>query len=330
MAVHIFTVSEDNYSICVEKGLVALPEAKQGQLHDNVVDGLISRLTGIQEEDYVLMYIIKSKTLRGVWQVEGAPFYDETPVWKDRIYPFRCKIKWSEYNFQNPLKLDDINDLRNTGKIWTWALERSTGTNSMFSISDVEFSTLLTEFVKINPFSTQKGIIEKPYPHHQPNIKSCLHFQKNGTPKYEFTIMALLSAQFRKGHYTDIFGNYSDFLSYVPTNLGKEMDFLLIYNNPLFKQQTTSSIASYDIIEVKRDEFDETALAQLISYESWFLQKKVFGDSNMVRTTAIAKSYTADVIQYVAQRKHIENKPIKLLQYTYDNDSLSLLDITKC
>ena len=207
MAVHIFTVSEENYRICIEKGLVALPEAKEGPRHDNVMDGLLSRLSGIKEDDYVLMYVIKSKALRGVWQVEGRPFYEETPVWEDRIYPFRCRIKWSKYNFSNELRLDDINDLRNTGKIWTWALERSTGPNSMFSISNGEFLTLLTEFMKINPFSTQKGIILQPYPYRKYNILDNLHIQDD-LPKYEFTIMALLNAEFSKGSYVDIFGNY--------------------------------------------------------------------------------------------------------------------------
>ena len=98
MAVHIFAVSEENYIVCVERGLVALPEAKAGSRHDNIVDGLLSRLCGMKEDDYVLMYVIKSKTLRGVWQVEGRPFYDETPVWQDRLYPFRCRIRWSKYN----------------------------------------------------------------------------------------------------------------------------------------------------------------------------------------------------------------------------------------
>lgn len=322
MAVHIFAVSEENYKVCVERGLVAIPEAKEGPRHDNIVDGLLSRLCGIKEDDYVLMYVIKSKTLRGVWQVEGRPFYDETPVWQDRTYPFRCRIRWSKYNFQNPLKLDDINDLRNTGKIWTWALERSTGSNAMFSISNGEFLTILTEFMKINPFSTQKGRILQPYPYREFNLTEQLHFQ-NGLPKYEFTIMALLNAEFVKGSYTDIFGNYSDCLCYVPTNLGKEMDFLLMYDNPI----ATNQVVSYDIIEVKRDVFDEDALCQLVSYESWFLQKKVSGDSNMVRTTAIAKTYSDAVKQYVSQRTRIENKPVKLLQYSVDNGSLKLIDV---
>ena len=324
MAVHVFTVSEENYKICVEKGIVALPEAKEGSKHDTIVDALLSRMSGIKENDYVLMYVIKSKCLRGVWRVEGCPFYEESRIWQDRLYPFRCKIKWSEYNFQNALQLDDINDLRNNGKIWTWALDRSTGPNSMFSISDGEFHTLLVEFMKINPFTTQKGIIYQPYPHHNPNIIDKLHFSESGEPKYEFTVMSLLNAEFAKGSYTDIFGNYSDCLCYVPTNLGKEMDFLLMFDAPLSKGQ----VVSYDIIEVKRDVFDEDALRQLISYESWFLQKKVSGDSNMVRTTAIAKSFSRDVIQYVSQRKRIENKPIKLLQYSLKNRDLKLAEVS--
>ena len=227
MAVHIFTVSEENYKICVEKGLVAIPEAKPGQRYDNIMDGLLSRLAGIKEDDFVLMYVIKSKSLRDVWRIEGRPFYEETSIWSDRLYPFRCRIKWSEYNFDNSLKLDDINDLRNMGKIWTWALERSTGTNSMFSISNGEFRTILREFIKINPFSARKGRILQPYPYHEFNIVDKLHYQ-DGMPKYEFTIMALLNAEFARNAYTDIFGNYTDYLCYVPTNLGKEMDFILI------------------------------------------------------------------------------------------------------
>ena len=320
MAVHIFTVSEENYIVCVEKGLVAIPDSD----NPNVFDGLLSRLSGVKEDDYVLMYIIGVKLLCGVWKVEGRPFYEETQVWDDKLYPFRCKIKWSEYNFQNALKLDDINDLRNSGKIWTWALQRSTGTNCMFSISNAEFLVLLTEFMKLNPFTAQKGIIHQPYPYHDYNIINKLHIEGN-TPKYEYSIMALLSSEFAKGSYTNIFGNYSDYLSYVPTNLGKEIDFLLMYNHPL----SASQVVSYDIIEVKKDKFDEKALSQLISYESWFLQKKVSGDSNMVRTTAIAKSFSSGVIQYVAQRKKIENKPIKLLQYSYINGKLTLVDITE-
>ena len=319
MAAHIFTVSEENYKICIDRGLVAIPEAKEGPRHDNVMDGLLSRLYAIKENDYVLMYNIGLKKLKGVWQVEGVPFYDESPVWQDRIYPFRCKIRCSEYNFTNSLDLDDINDLRNAGRIWTWALQRATGTNSVFSISNSEFKILFIEFVKKNPFIFQKQFIPAPYPFHSKNLHEHLHFIDN-EPKYEFTIMALLNDAFAREQYKDIFGNYSDFLCYVPTNLGKEMDVMLMFSNPI----DPSQVISYDILEVKRSVFDLAALKQLVGYESWFLQKKVAGDLNMVRSTAIAKHFSDEVIDYVRKRQEIENKPIKLLEYSYLEQRLEL------
>ena len=84
--------------------------------------------------------------------------------------------------------------------------------------------------------------------------------------------MTFLNYSFASGRFKNIFGNYTDYLCYIPTNLGKEMDILLIYEHPKIQNM----VLSYDIIEVKRDEFDTKALTQLIDYESWFLQKKNF------------------------------------------------------
>lgn len=318
MAVHIFTLNESNYEICVKRGIVGIPEAKDTNMHDNIFDGLLSRLACIKDDDYILMYIIGKKELRGAWQADGEPYYEESKIWEDKLYPFRCKIKCSKYNFSNYLSLNDINDLRNSGKIWTWSLRRAVGANSMFSISDYEFSILLNEYIKINPFSLQKGIIPNPSPFHENNVIDMLHTEGDKL-KYEYTVMAFLSAAFSQKKFVDIFGNYIDFLCYVPTNLGKEMDALLFYENP-----NNHEIVSYDIIEVKRDEFDVKALTQLIGYESWFLQKKISGDMNMLRTTAIARTFSKEVIDYVNKRKSIENKPIKLLRYLYKDRGILL------
>ena len=318
MAVHIFTLSEDNYDVCIKRGIVGIPEAKKSTKHDNTFDGLLSRMACIKDDDYILMYIISKKELRGVWQADGEPYYEESKIWEDRIYPFRCKIKCTSYNFSDYLSLNDINDLRNSGKIWTWALQRASGANSMFSISDHEFGILLNEYIKKNPFSLKKGIIPNPSPFHENNLIDKLHIT-DGKLKYEYTVMTFLSAAFSKKQFADIFGNYIDFLCYVPTNLGKEIDALLFYENP-----NNHEIVSYDIIEVKRDEFDLKALSQLIGYESWFLQKKISGDMNMLRTTAIAGSFSKEVTDYVNKRESIENKPIKLLRYLYKNGEFLL------
>lgn len=321
MSVHIFTADEENYNICIKKGLVGLPEPKESSKYNNVYDSLLSRLAVIKENDYILIYVIGKKELRGVWQAEGKPFYDETKVWNDRIYPFRCKIKCTEFSFERSLSLNDINDLRNNGKIWTWALQRATGTNVMFSISNQEFEILLDEFIKINPFSINKSIIPEPYPFHESDIINKIHTEK-GFPKYEASLMVLLNNAFANGKFKDIFGNYTDYLSYIPTNLGREMDIMLMFGN----HKNNNKIMSYDIIEVKRDLFDSKALTQLIDYESWFLQKKVFGDLNMVRTTAIAKEYSDEVVDYARKRSQFEGKPIKLLEYTVAQNNVLQLN----
>ena len=315
MAVHIFLTNEENFDVCTRKGIVGLPEPKDGKQHDNVFDAMLSRLSMIRENDYILMYITRTKELRGVWQADGAPFYDNSPVWvDDRLYPFRCKIKISEYCFEKPLLLNDINDLRNNNRIWTWSLERATGANAMFSISNQEFEIIINEFLKLNPFSQNRWRIVEPYPYHTSNILENVHIERNKL-KYENSVMTHLNHAFASGKFKDIFGNYTDYLCYVPTALGREMDILLMYEHP----QRHDLILSYDIIEVKKDEFDKAALTQLIDYESWFLQKKVSGDMKMLRTTAIAKSFSDEVMDYVIKRKTFENKPIKLVQYDFNN-----------
>lgn len=315
MAVHIFLTNEENYKICIRKGIVGIPEPNEGRNQNSVFDAMLSRLSMIRENDYILMYITGSKELRGVWKADGTPFYDdETQIWKDRLYPFRCRIKISEYCFDKSLLLNDINDLRNNNRIWTWSLQRATGTNAMFSISDHEFEIIVNEFLKINPFSQNTWRIVEPCPYHTSNILDNVHTEKNQL-KYEYSVMTHLNHAFASGKFKDVFGNYTDYLCYVPTNLGREMDILLMYEHP----KKHDLILSYDIIEVKRDEFDKNALIQLIDYESWFLQKKVSGDMKMMRTTAIAKSFSDEVIDYVTKRKMFENKQIKLIQYAFNN-----------
>lgn len=70
MSVHVFTVNEENYQICVAKGIVGLPEAKESRMHDNVFDGLLSRISCIKENDYILMYIIGKKELLDMWETQ--------------------------------------------------------------------------------------------------------------------------------------------------------------------------------------------------------------------------------------------------------------------
>ena len=325
MPAHVFVLNDTNYSICTCRGIVGLPEATPGsKTEQSTNDALISRLAIVKEGDYILFYVTGVKELRGIWRAVGSPFYDQTSVWDEKIYPYRFRIESTEYGFKKPLRLNDIYDLRNSGKIWTFALNRASGANAMFSISNFELDILLKEYLKINPFTINRNVVMEPYPVKAANLFEQVH-RINGDllPRYEASLMAMLLGSFVDREFQDVFGNYADYLSYIPTNLGTEIDILLFFDNPQDKQQTMS----YDIIEVKLDRFDGKALRQLIGYESWFIHKKVQGDMNMVRVSAIAKRFDTDVVEYVQKRKQYEGKEIKLFRYDVTQNGELILNL---
>ena len=47
----------------------------------------------------------------------------------------------------------------------------------------------------------------------------------------------------------------------------------------------------------------------------------------MVRSTAIAHSFSQEVIDYVKMRKRIENKPIKLVKYSLTQEKQLKLEL---
>lgn len=325
MAVHVFVCDEKNYKIAVLKGLAGIPNHKKR----NINDALISRMSMIKKDDLVLFYIKGKKELHGVFKILECPFYDDTPVWGEKddgqCWPFRVRIDNSKFSFNKPIMLSDIYDLKDNGLIWTFSLRRATSTNVMFSISDAEYEELLSLFLKLNPIYSSPIQIQEPYPYFKPNLLEGLYLQKDYSPKYEYTLMALILNGFSRKEFSEVFGNYSDFLGYVPTSFEKEIDALLIFNSPINRKK----VIAYNIIEVKRDDFDEKALAQLLQYEDWFLRKRVNGDYSMLRTTAIANSFSDKVIEYLIKREQIEKKSVLLLKYINTDKGLNLKKIEK-
>ena len=115
MPAHIFVLGESNLWVCIQRGLVGLPEGRADSKNEKAVnDTLLSRAAIIKDGDYVLFYIVGSKKLRGIWKASGEPFYDGMPVWEDKTYPFRFRLNSTEFSFDNPLRLHDIYDLRCT------------------------------------------------------------------------------------------------------------------------------------------------------------------------------------------------------------------------
>ena len=127
--------------------------------------------------------------------------------------------------------------------------------------------------------------------------------------------------QLAENQYHDIFGNYSDYLAYVPTSFEKEIDVVLFHSDP----RNSTNVIAYSIIELKRDKLDEQGLSQLLMYQDWFLKKRVNGDSRAIRTFAIATKFTDGVINYLKKREELENKKVTLLKYNLVGNKLKII-----
>lgn len=66
LAVHVFLMDEGNFEICTGRGLVGIPKPNEGRNQNSVFDAMLSRLSMIRKDDYILMYITGLKELRGV------------------------------------------------------------------------------------------------------------------------------------------------------------------------------------------------------------------------------------------------------------------------
>lgn len=315
MPIHVFVMNQANYDICMRRGVVGIPAASPGSRNEAATnDALISRMCIVKRGDCLLFYVTDNRALHGIWQADGAPFYDESPVWPNACYPYRVRFKNAGQVFPVPLRLHDIFDLQHEGKVWSFSLTRASGSNAMFSLSDGEARLLLGEYCKVNPYAHDAQEILEPYPLKDAPLLPRVHLDAASQLKYEAGLMAYLSADLTQGRHRELLGNYTDYMSYVPTTIGSEMDILLLQGIPSCPQV----IASYNILELKRDLFDEAALSQLISYETWFLKKMAHGDQKMVRATAIARRFAPEVMQYVDMRRRIEGKPVMLLRYGLD------------
>ena len=109
MSVHIFTADEENYNICIKKGLVGLPEPKESSKYNNVYDSLLSRLAVIKENDYILgLYELNTLVAEAI--VEQGQNWDLD------------NISQEEFVFDNAF-IQAIHDLEQAHQDGTFALE---------------------------------------------------------------------------------------------------------------------------------------------------------------------------------------------------------------
>ena len=125
MGYHIFLVTEDNFNICIERGVYGGVHSEGSSKSNQMNAEVVASFSSIKLGDFVFFYV-KNRGVYGLWKVTYGPFYDETPIWNDttQLYPYRVCFEPIVRKFSKPVVMNDILDLRDKGRIWTIYLYR--------------------------------------------------------------------------------------------------------------------------------------------------------------------------------------------------------------
>ena len=329
MGYHIFLAKQDNFKICIEKGVYGgihkSGTGKSEQMNSEVISGFM----GIKPGDFVFFYV-KNIGFYGLWKITTAPFYDETDIWEnpDQKYPYRVCFEPTVRRFDTPVALSDILDLRDKGKIWTFDLGTFTK-KSHHPITTDEGKELIRLLLRNNPISLPPNKTPQVYhPLQKKPLPLSLECNRNGHLKYEGYLNAWFMHSFAQRRLKELIGDYKDFLNYVPTSFNKVMDIFLTHVTTV---DSIDILHKYTCIELKTGIVSESDLNQIVKYENWLIRKLADGDSEMVQSLLVGFDFEEKVLEYVQKRKMIEEKTVRLIKYRVNQarNDIELIEIKK-
>lgn len=127
---------------------------------------------------------------------------------------------------------------------------------------------------------------------------------------------------FARGELKDLLGDYKEFLNLVPTTFNKVMDVFLTHVTIV---DSIEVLHKYTCIELKTDRATEQDLTQILKYEDWLARKLASGDNEMVQSVLVASRFADGVIDYVRNRKLIEDRTVRLVSYCVSDDKQTVL-----
>jgi len=289
----------------------------------------VSEISGIRPDDIIYFNRMRSKIhppeLIGIFRATSKPYFDPSPLYAGAIYvkenlPFRIEFECL-HNFKKPISIDEIWILKDKGKIWTLQQSRgdAVGVHACVGITKLEAEFInrlliannLTESSPIDYLSKRAEVgltsINKQ------DLPIDFREDKIGQLHYEAVLESLLLEDFADGRHKNIFGEYDEFIHYVPTGARKEIDILLI-------KYDGNEVIWYQILELKASKFTMTELQRLIDYEKWFVETKA--DTPLqVHPVGIAYEFSQEVIDFVKGRKKYREHPIRLIKYFFDRNT---------
>jgi hypothetical protein len=310
MGAHIFLVGENNFELCVERGVYGcvLPTKRWNEAE--IVAGMLS----IEPGDLVFFYV-KNSGVYGLWKIVGEIYFDKTKIWDndEQLFPYRFSFESVVGYFPKPISLTDIFDLRDKGRIWTFDLNPVQQKNQ-YKITMDEARELLRLLLRNNPlYTTPQPILNRYMPPATcGKITVDLISDRNGEVKYEGWLNAWLMRSLAQGKSKSLLGNYQEFINLVPTTFNRVMDVFLTHVETV---DSIDVVYKYTCIELKKDRATEQDLTQILRYEDWLARKLADGDHEMIQSILIAKRFADDVIDYVKTRRRVEEKTVRLITY---------------
>ncbi len=317
MGYHIFLAGQENFKICVNKGVYGgihnIGSAKAAQMNSEVISGFC----GIRLGDFVFFYV-KNIGIYGLWKITRKSFYDEEDIWHNpkQVYPYRVCFEPIVRRFDRPVALSDILDLRDKGKIWTFDLGIITK-KSHYIITTEEGKEIMRLLLRNNPIYNPPPKLHNPYlPPGEKTLPMSFECDNKGRIKYEGYLNAWFMKSFSEDKLKDLIGEYKDFVNYVPTSFNKVMDIFLTHVTTI---DSVDILHKFTCIELKTGKVSEVDLNQIIRYENWLIRKLADGDSEMVQSILIGFDFDEKVLQYRQKRKTIEEKTVRLIKYKVDS-----------
>ncbi len=307
---------------------------KKGEIIPKARQGAISEVSGIRPGDVIYFNRMGSKEhppeLLGIYKATSRAYYDPSSLYQGAIYvkenlPFRIEFECL-HNFKNPINIDEIWILKDKGKIWTLQQSRgdAVGVHACIGITKLEAEIINRLFVANNlTEAAPPDYLSKRVGLGLTNINKQelpLNFKEDRTGQlhYEAVLESLMLDDFADGKHKEIFGDYDEFIHYVPTGSRKEIDILLI-------KYDGDEIVWYQILELKSSTFTMGELQRLIDYEKWFIETKA-ETPLQVHPVGIAYNFNKDVIDFVKGRERYRERPIRLIKYSF-NSSTKQIDL---
>jgi hypothetical protein len=217
--------------------------------------------------------------------------------------------------------LTDILDLHDKNRIWTFDLNPVQQKNQ-YKITMDEARELIRLLLRNNPIRIEPSPIANPYnPKSLTKIGVDFSLRESNRFRYESWLNAWFVHELSCGELKGILGDYQEFINLVPTSFNKVMDIFLTH---VTKIDGIEILHKYTCIELKAEKADEKDLTQVLRYEDWLARKLAAGDHDMVQSILVATRFSDGALEYVANRRRIEEKVVRLICYHLEDNKVVL------